>query len=490
MQRSLFPAVSGPARGARLLRGALIGAALVSGLLPATAGAANGTGAPATTPAKAPSFSFADSSFDLLWTRTDNAVAAHSVNRSWIWGPAPGVAGLEAYAEAPDGSGKRLVQYWDKGRMEVNNPLADPKAQWFVTSGLLTVELMTGRQQQGDTAYTQRAPAQVPIAGDTDDPNAPTYASFLGVSNTPLGEHRQPDRRGQVVTNIIGRDGKTWTDPAKSRYPGLRVTSFQSETGHNIPEIFMNFLNQSGPVYQDGKTSTRALFEPWVFTMGLPISDPYWATVKVDGQPQEVLIQAFERRVLTYQPSAAPQWRVQMGNIGLHYYKWRYGATWYDGVTGPAPRPVADPAMPHQLVIPKIGVRANIESLGVDQNNNFDIPKDPWNVGWYAPGTRPGAMGSAAIDGHLDWYNVGPVVFWRLGDLRPGDRYWVRDSKGRDFGFVATETATCPYNDCPTQRVFGATDGRHLNLITCHGKFDRAARNYDKRLVVYGDLMQ
>src|SRR6478735_6230068 len=152
MQLSLFPAVSGPMRGTRLLRGALIGAALVSGLFPAVAGAANGISAPTA----APSFNFADSSFDLLWTRTDNAVAAHSVNRSWIWGPAPGVAGLEAYAEAPDGSGKRLVQYWDKGRMEVNNPLADPKAQWFVTSGLLTVELMTGRQQQGDTAYTQR----------------------------------------------------------------------------------------------------------------------------------------------------------------------------------------------------------------------------------------------------------------------------------------------------------------------------------------------
>jgi hypothetical protein len=74
MQLSLASVVSGPARGARLLRGSLIGVALVSGLLPATVGAANGTGAPA----KAPTFNFADSSFDLLWTRTSGVISAWS----------------------------------------------------------------------------------------------------------------------------------------------------------------------------------------------------------------------------------------------------------------------------------------------------------------------------------------------------------------------------------------------------------------------------
>ncbi|MGI8588934.1 MAG: class F sortase [Chloroflexia bacterium] len=467
----------------RLLRGLLV-ALVLTGALPTALGA---TTAPAR--AASPNFSFADGSFDMLWTRTDLGVANHSVVRSWIWGPAPGVSGQEVYADAPDGSGKRLIQYWDKGRMEVNNPHGDASVQWFVTSGLLTVEMMTGRMQTGNTAYIQRQPAQVPIAGDTDDPNAPTYASFLGQSNTPLGEHRQANRTGQIVTNVIDRSGNTWTDPSKTRYPGLRVTYFEPKTGHNIPEIFMSFLNQTGSVYVGGATN-KPLFDPWVFTMGLPISDPYWATVKVAGQPQEVLIQAFERRVLTYQPSAVQQWRVQMGNIGLHYYKWRYGATWYDGVIGPPPMQLGAPGMPKQLVIPKLGVRSNVENLGRDKSNNFDIPVNPWDVGWYDPGTLPGDVGSAAMDGHLDWYNIGPVVFWNLGNMRPGDRYWVRDDQGHDRGFVTTETATCPYDGCPRERIFAATDGRHLNLITCHGVFDRPSKNYDRRLVVYGDMMQ
>ena len=37
-----------------------------------------------------------------------------------------------------------------------------------------------------------------------------------------------------------------------------------------------------------------------------------------------MLIQAFERRVLTYNPANPPAFQVEMGNIGLHYYDWRY----------------------------------------------------------------------------------------------------------------------------------------------------------------------
>jgi len=37
-----------------------------------------------------------------------------------------------------------------------------------------------------------------------------------------------------------------------------------------------------------------------------------------------VLIQAFERRVLTYTPANADPFKVEMGNVGRHYFDWRY----------------------------------------------------------------------------------------------------------------------------------------------------------------------
>src|SRR5437868_14915777 len=86
------------------------------GWLPATnpAGAApagpSAPAAPSTLPASMP---FTDSAFETVWMRNDQPVATHATARSWTWGPAPLASGLEAYAEAADGSGTRLVQYFD-----------------------------------------------------------------------------------------------------------------------------------------------------------------------------------------------------------------------------------------------------------------------------------------------------------------------------------------------------------------------------------------
>jgi hypothetical protein len=37
------------------------------------------------------------------------------------------------------------------------------------------------------------------------------------------------------------------------------------------------------------------------------------------------LVQCFQPRCLTYTPDNAPGWQVEAGNVGLHYYQWRYG---------------------------------------------------------------------------------------------------------------------------------------------------------------------
>src|SRR5207249_6881474 len=65
-------------------------------------------------------------SSDLVWDRTDSLVASGRVSRTWFWGPGPNTPGLlEQYNESPLGNKLRLVQYFDKSRMEVNNPAAD-----------------------------------------------------------------------------------------------------------------------------------------------------------------------------------------------------------------------------------------------------------------------------------------------------------------------------------------------------------------------------
>jgi hypothetical protein len=378
------------------------------------------------------------------------------------------------------------VQYFDKSRMEINNPKLDSADRWFVTNGLLTVELISGRLQLGNTRFDDRKPAEVNIASDPDDANAPTYASFGTVSNTSAGEKRQPDllARGGYATGRINRKGEVSDDATKARLPEAKIAYFEKATGHNVPKIFWDFLNSQGQVKQGMTNANRALLDPWVFAMGLPISDAYWASVKIAGKQQEVLIQAFERRVLTYAPGLPAGWQVQMGNIGQHYYEWRYGAE------GPGPQKLTRtaPSAPVRLVIPALGVQTRVEHVGVDKDNNMDIPKDPNNVAWFRPGTIPGNVGNAVMDGHLDYYGVKQAVFFYLDRLKPGDRAYVRDDKGIDRAFVVTANTSCPFGKCPLNDIFGATASTRLNLITCAGTFNRSTQNYSMRTVVYTEM--
>src|SRR5436190_11143948 len=430
------------------------------------------------------SMPFADSAFESVWMRNDLPVASRAASRSWTWGPAPLASGIEPYAEAPDGSGTRLVQYFDKSRMEINNPKLSPNDKWFVTNGLLTVELISGRMQLGNTRFETRKPATIPMASDADDATAPTYATFGAVSNTSAGEKRQPDNSGKYATGRINKAGAVTDDPSM-KVPEAKIAYFEKATGHNVPQVFVDFLNSSALVQAGRTASTKPLLDPWVFAMGLPISDAYWATVKIEGKQQDVLIQAFERRVLTYAPGLAKGWQVQMGNIGQHYYDWRYGS----GATLQK-QPKVAPSMPARFAIPTLGVYTSVEAVSVDKDNNMDIPRDPANVAWFKPGTIPGNKGNAAIDGHLDWYGIKEAVFYFLGTLKPGDRIYVRDVKGRDRAFIVTKQQTCTWLGCPLQDIFGPTTGAHLNLITCQGTFNRAQGQYDKRLVVYSEAAQ
>jgi hypothetical protein len=259
---------------------------------------------------------FADTAFQAEWMRSDRPVAEQRATRSWLWGPSGLVTRSESYAQAA--SGMRQVQYFDKGRMEMNNPAGNRNSRWFVTSGLLVKELISGRMQVGDNEFVQRHPADVPIAGDANDSIAPNYGSFAGVTGQTF-----TDRTGQQVMQQIDRAGHV-SDYTGPRRAAATLARFVPETGHNIAQAFWTYMNEQGTVYENGSYHTRQVLD-WVFTLGYPISEPYWTHVRVGGVERDVLVQVFERRVLTYSPDNPSQWQVEMGNVGRHYYLWRYG---------------------------------------------------------------------------------------------------------------------------------------------------------------------
>ncbi|HET7034140.1 MAG TPA: hypothetical protein VFI42_00510 [Thermomicrobiaceae bacterium] len=268
----------------------------------------------------------ADPSFSHVWQLTDQPVV-DGVSRSWMWGPRADTPGIEErYLESP--GGERLVQYFDKGRMEVNDPQADPNGEWYVTSGLLDRELISGKIQVGDNRYLDTgAGAPIPVAGDPSNP-FPTYADLQRVI-----DRSQPDRTGNSATLVLTPTGQAdrpeaTTDPnAQFVHYARYIGPTGRPVGYNIPRAFWDYMNQAGPVDDGGTTHQAAPLFDWLFTLGWPIADPFWAQVSLAGTSQWVLVQPFERRLLTYTPSNPAGWKVEMGNIGLHYERWRYAQT-------------------------------------------------------------------------------------------------------------------------------------------------------------------
>lgn len=233
-----------------------------------------------------------------------------------FWGPlanaSPGVQ--EAYLEAA--SGKRLVQYFDKARME----LAGPNA---VTNGLLTVELKTGKEQVGDNAFEQRLPAVIGVAGDPGQAG-PTYADLA-----KLPEH-SPQAAGAALTTTFA-NGDFLQSTIVPSDPQLALVQYIGDPGGRfaqyVPKAFWDYLNR--------------LPLPWQSVMGFPISPPFGTQLVVGGVARPVFVQAFERRVLTYTPGNPAGFAVEFGNIGQHYYQWRYGTAVPAPAAAPQPRPPA-----------------------------------------------------------------------------------------------------------------------------------------------------
>jgi hypothetical protein len=167
------------------------------------------------------------------------------------------------------------------------------------------------------------------------------------------------------------------------------------------------------------------------------------------------------------------------------------GAPTPGSTPAPSVAPTAAPraGRPTRLRIPALGVDAAIEDVGLTSDGAMDVPKDYDNTAWYAPGTRPGDVGNAAIAGHVD-SKTGPAVFWELPTLKPGDAIFVVGDDGAERRFVVTGRESYQRADAPLDRIFGPTTARQLNLITCDpsSTFDRSRGGYASNVVIYAAL--
>jgi sortase (surface protein transpeptidase) len=81
------------------------------------------------------------------------------------------------------------------------------------------------------------------------------------------------------------------------------------------------------------------------------------------------------------------------------------------------------------------------------------------------------------IFGHVD-STSGPAVFYRLGELRPGETVRVLRKDGRTAVFQIDSVDKVTKDHFPTQKVYGDLPYAGIRLVTCGGRFDQATGHY------------
>lgn len=147
--------------------------------------------------------------------------------------------------------------------------------------------------------------------------------------------------------------------------------------------------------------------------------------------------------------------------------------------------------LPRVISIEKIGVKARVLQMGVNDDGSMQAPINVFDTGWYTGSVRPGQKGASVIVGHVS----GPTkngIFEKLHTLKKGDMVAVENGAGKVFSYQVESTETVKLDQVDMDKfmrpVSGAEEG--LNLMTCSGRWINGGETMDHRLMVYTKRMQ
>jgi hypothetical protein len=262
------------------------------------------------------------------------------------------------------------AQYFDKGRIEDHRGDRVGPA-WSLMFGRLTAELLAG------------APDGAAVSGTTL-----TYGG-LREAALPAGRAAPPAgfRGGvqEVTAPGVGRAVFIPVDPALRPAPG-----------YYVPWSFWIFMNRA-ELFPGG----------WLHDLGLPLSPPLSARATKGAAMREVVLQAFERTVLTYDPLNPPGWEAERANLGADALR-TLGA--------PAAQPIGYPELGANVTLPlhlqaRIGtpgqqVTARLRwADGTEAAQGFTLLRGYnggglliGNLAWAGPGALPATTQGAVLE--------------------------------------------------------------------------------------------
>ena len=127
-------------------------------------------------------------------------------------------------------------------------------------------------------------------------------------------------------------------------------------------------------------------------------------------------------------------------------------------------------------------------TLGLDRAGALQVPNTGTVAGWFSGAPTPGQLGPAIVVGHVDW-NGKLGIFFRLKELKVGDRIYLKRADGKTVTYAVTSTLIVPKLNFPTERVYGNINFAGLRLITCGGKFDYKLKRHVDNVIVFAKMV-
>lgn len=139
---------------------------------------------------------------------------------------------------------------------------------------------------------------------------------------------------------------------------------------------------------------------------------------------------------------------------------------------------------PAELRIPNAMVDSPVERLDIVDGVMLN-PSGPWVVSWYHDLGTLGRGQNVVMAGHVDYWDIGPAVFWNLSQLAAGDQIEVVAESGNAFTYAVEWMKNYVVAEMTAEdldEMLGDAGSNALTLITCTiGSWDPETQSYRER---------
>lgn len=152
------------------------------------------------------------------------------------------------------------------------------------------------------------------------------------------------------------------------------------------------------------------------------------------------------------------------------------------------PESIVSTAVPRSIIVDAAGIDAEVEALNI-VDGRMEDPTGPWVVSWYRQSAALGEIGNVMLAGHVDYWGVGPSVFYNVGDLAEGDRIDLTGENGEVFSYDVVWNETFALDELVSgtmAEIVAPSEDQIVTLFTCGGEFDYVNGEYLSRTVVRG----